>query len=142
MPLEFSGIYALYDVNQNYIRVTQVAMAPREVQVVDGDSGKKVKEWQFLVPNDVNLGHTIVGAIVLDKDGVVVVEDKRRTGDDGKAVMWRFEPLTYSAWKKIGEGGGISGYKHILPKIKSDEDVLHLYRSDWLRPCMDWWKPE
>jgi len=140
MPLDFTSIYALSDVNQNYIRVQQIAMAPRKVTVDDPVTGEPKEEWQFLVPSNVSMGHTIIGAVKSDKDGVVDIEDSARNGDDGKTIIWRFEPLSLKIWNEMGERGDIDGWEQIKDDMHNDKDVIHFYQHDWLLPRLSWWK--
>lgn len=139
MSLSFTGIYKLSDANQNYIKVSQIAMAPRKVMVKDPDSGEQLEQYQFLVANDVNLGHTLSGEVTLDEDGVTEIEDSQRQGHDGKPVLWRFEPLTLKLWNEMGEAGTISGWDEMGSKIKDDAELLHFYRYEWLFPRLEWW---
>jgi hypothetical protein len=139
MPLDFGGMYVLSNPSNNYLKSIQIAMAPKLVEVTNTATGEKEKEWQYLSANDVSLGHTIRGEVLSDKDGVVDMKDLRRDGDDGKDVVWRFEPLTYARWKALGEQGSISGYTP-ASSIKTDADVIHMYQMDWLQPCLSWWK--
>jgi hypothetical protein len=140
MPLNFVGIYVLSDVNQNYIKVQQIAMAPRVVKVKDPSTGKKQDEWQFLVPSEVNMGHTIMGDVTSDEEGVVEIEDKGREGDDGGTVLWRFEPLTLEAWNTMGERGDIDGWEELTKSFHTDDDLLHFYKYEWMLPRLEWWK--
>lgn len=138
MPFDFTGIYKLSDVNQNYVKASQIAMAPRHVKVPSPEGGTH-EEWQFLTANKVNLGHTIIGDITEDTDKSVEIEDDDRHGNDGKPVLWRFEPLTLKLWNEMGEKGEIGGWEELKETINSDEAVIHFYQNDWLQPCLDWW---
>jgi len=140
MSLSFTGIYKLSDANQNYIKVPQIAMAPRKVMVKDPDSGEQLEQYQFLVANDVNLGHTISGEVTLDEDGVTEIEDTQRQGHDGKPVLWRFEPLTLKLWNEMGEAGAINGWDAQGSEIKDDAELMHFYRYEWLMPRLEWWQ--
>jgi len=144
MPLAFTGIYKLSDVNQNLVKAPQIAMAPRKVQVKDRASGKLRDEYQFLVPNDVNLGHTISGEVGKDDEHSFEIEDSLRQGDDDKPVLWRFEPLTLKLWNEMGEKDEIGGWEALKDSIKDDEALLHFYRYEWLLSRLEWWheKPE
>jgi len=140
MPLDFANIYMLSDVNQNFIKVQQIAMAPRVVKVKNRATGKQQDEWQFLVPSEVNMGHTIMGTVKSDKDDVVEILDEGRDGDDGKPIVWRFEPLTLEAWNAMGERGDVDGWEELTKKMHDDKDLLHFYKYDWVLPRMEWWK--
>lgn len=142
MPLDFTGIYKVSDINQNYIRVPQIGMAPRKVSVMLEDEPNPRDQYQFLVPNDVNLGHTIIGTIVQDDKTGVVIEDEDRVGDDGGTVLWRFEPLTRVLWDEMGSQGYISGWDELKLTLTDDESVLHFYNYDWLLTRLEWWKEE
>lgn len=142
MPLAFTGIYKLSDVNQNLVRSPQIAMAPRKVKVKDPDSGKLREQYQFLVPNDVNLGHTIFGKVEKDEEDVFELEDTQRQGEDDKPVLWRFEPLTLKLWNEMGEEGEIGGWEELKDSFKSDKELLHFYRYEWLLSRLEWWHEE
>lgn len=139
MPLNFTGIYKLSDVNQNYIRVSQIAMAPRVVKVKGRDSEGTREQYQFLVPNDVNLGHTIFGKVEADDEHKFELEDTDRQGDDGKPVLWRFEPLTLKLWNEMGEKGEIGGWEELKASVKDDSELLHFYQYEWLLSRLEWW---
>jgi hypothetical protein len=137
MPLSFKTIYRLSDVNQNYIRHSQIAMAPRKVKISGPDGARE--EYQFLVPNDVNLGHTIAGNVEKDEEDAIEIEDTERRGEDGKPVLWRFEPLTLKLWNEMGEAGEIEGWEELGSAIKDDAELKHFYRYEWLLPRLEWW---
>lgn len=140
MPLDFTSIYLLSDVNGNFMKAQQIAMAPRKVSVSDPETNHDYDEWQFLVPTETNLGHTIDGTVKKDEGGVVEIQDNRREGNDGKPVLWRFEPLTLEAWNKMGERGDIDGWEELKDQMKNDADLIHFYRHDWLLSRLEWWK--
>jgi hypothetical protein len=140
MPLKFSSIYVLSDVNQNFIKVQQIAMAPRVVKVKNPITGDAQEEWQFLVPSEVSMGHTVLGEVVSDTDSTVDIEDKGRIGDDGNPILWRFEPLTLAAWNAMGERGDIDGWEVLTKNLHTDEELLRFYNYDWLLPRLEWWK--
>lgn len=139
MPLDFTGIYKLSDVNQNYIRSPQIAMAPRKVKLKDPDSGEVLEQYQFLIPNEVNLGHTISGEIETDTDKAFELKDTERKSDDGKPILWRFEPLTLKLWNEMGEHGDVNGWGTLKDKIKDDDALLDFYRHEWLLTRLEWW---
>jgi len=142
MPLSFAGIYKLSDVNQSFVKAPQIAIAPRKVKVKDPDSGKTREDYQFLVANDVSLGHTISGEVGADDEGQFEIEDDERRGNDGKPVLWRFEPLTLKLWNEMGENDEISGWNELKSSIKDDADLLNFYRQEWLSPSLEWWNEE
>lgn len=139
MPLDFTGIYKLSDVNQNYVKTPQIAMAPKKVKVKDSHTGKTFEQYQFLVPNECSLGHTISGKVHADSDHSFEIEDHQRKSDDGKPIIWRFEPLTLKLWNEMGENGDVASWEKMKDDIKSDDDLLHFYKYEWLLPRMEWW---
>lgn len=139
MPLNFTGMYKLIDATLNYIRVPQIAMAPRHVDIEVPELGGVHEAWQYLVPNDVNLGHTIVGQVVTDEDDFFEIQDLIREGDDGEPVVWRFEPLTFEVWTQMGKDGYVSGWDVLKDAITDDDSLSNFYYHEWLLSRLEWW---
>lgn len=138
MPFDFTGVYKLSDANKNYVDASQIAMAPRKVKI-KAPNGETREEWQFLTANEVNLGHTIVGDVTKDEENVIEIQDTDRQGNDGEAVLWRFEPLTLKLWNEMGEKGEIGGWEELTEEMSTDSAVVHFYQHEWLQPCLSWW---
>jgi hypothetical protein len=130
MPLQYDQVYLLTNVGGNFLEAPMIAMGVRE-RHGHSEKGGWRQMYQFLVNNDVHGGHQIFGDVVLDEDGVVELKDIEKVGDDGKEVVWRFEPLTLELWRTLGAQGHILGYEEI-DSIPSDAELHEFYKDRFL----------
>jgi hypothetical protein len=134
MPLEAEGVYKLTNVGGNFLPEAMIAIAPRVRTDWSAVLDQSAPFVQFLVDNPATIGHSIAGKILLDDAGVVDVLDLEKTGDDGGAVIWRFEPLTVSLWETMRES--IGGFDELRAQIDTDEVLRLYYMSSY---AADWW---
>ena len=134
MPLSFEGVYKLTNLRGNLLPSPLIAMAPRERKEVVGELGER-PVIQYLVPNEVNGGHTLAGTLVIDKGEQIIYRDDVLEGDDGEPVYWMFEPLTLENWEAMSSG--VTGAKQIRSQVKTDVALREFYHSDWVD---GWWE--
>ena len=137
MPFDFKTVYVLTNLTGNFLPAPMVAVGVRRTNAHD-EKGRWRPQWQYLVNNDVHGGHELFGEIVRDdEDGVVEVQDSEKVGDDGKPVVWRFDPLTLAKWHDLGAQGEVIGYEKMKDAFVNDYQVCEFYREKFLP---DWWE--
>lgn len=134
MPLEFNQVYLLTNPGGNFMPVPMVALGIRPVHDRPEHSDEWVAGWQFLVDSDGQGGHQILGDIIRDDGGTVVVQDVDKTGDDGNPVLWRFEPLTLPVWHTYARKVEVSGREKLKKAFRHDNDLRNFYRERHLDP--------
>ena len=135
MALNFNEVYLLTNPSKNFLEARIIAMGVRNRQAVDKDDNWRTC-IQFVINSD--RGHQIFGKTTLDdiETGVVEMEDLEKISDDGKPVMWRFEPLTLTHWQALGEEGSIGGYAKLKEMLLTIGSVKEYYRDQYVD---DWW---
>lgn len=136
MPFDFDQVYLLTNPSGNFMGTGMVALGVRPTRDRPEHSDEFVSGWQFLVDSDVNGGHQILGNVVRDDGEVVEVEDIDKRGDDGKRVIWRFEPLTLPVWNTYARKAEVGGYAELKKSFRHDNDVRDFYREKYLDPTV------
>lgn len=133
-PFSFDAVYALTCRTGNFFPrdLIQIALGVR------GLPGEGHQVVEFLNTSPVNGAHSIKGRIRQPTKHVIEVFDLGREGDDGKPIVWRFEPFTLRLWRKMGRAGSIDGYAEMKSWFSTDEALQRWYISNFRYP---WWKP-
>jgi hypothetical protein len=119
------NFYQVYRVVTSDAANTQfVALGVQETKSGDG--------VLFIVPGSGE--RKVTGKIVGDNGGTVEMLDEQNTDESGKPLHYIFEPLTLETLTEMGDY--ISGLDSLLEQVKSDDDVLTFYKSNFLE---DYW---
>lgn len=136
MPFDFEQVYLLTNPSQNFMRSAKIALGVRPTRDRPEHSDDFVSGWQFLVDSDAHGGHQILGDIIRDEGGLIEVQDIDKRGEDGKPVVWRFEPLTLPVWSTYARKAEVGGYEELKKSFRHDNDMLDFYREKYLDPTV------